>query len=273
MLAKACCICLLILGKRRRKKVKSSDNSSSISTAHMESIVARLMVYQHRDSTARNYLNIWRQFNKFVMCLDGKPKLWEDRTMLFLAHLIDEGTQSTTFKSYASAIKKTLIIDGYKWNDNLVLVRSLARACRIINDQLITRLPIHCRLLEIILFEVQRLYTSKKQWYLEFLYKSIFILSYYGLMRAGEVTCSPHVLKARNVHIATNRNKILLVLYTSKTHGKANRPQKIKITANNDEKSGAYVRRHFCPFTILCQYVQIRGNYHNDEDQFFCFQE
>ena len=100
----------------------------------MEDIVARLMLKQHRDSTSKTYLGIWRQFNKFVICLDRKPKLWEDRATLFAGYLIDKGTQSATVKSYISAIKKTLIIDGYNWNDNLVLVWSLARACKIVNE-------------------------------------------------------------------------------------------------------------------------------------------
>ena len=138
--------------------------------------------------------------------------------------------QSNTVKSYVSAIKKTLIMDGYNWNDNLVLVRSLANACKIINDTVRTRLPIQCSLLEMILFEIQRYFSPLNQYYLELLYKTIFALCYYGLMRVGEVTKSQHVLKAKDVHIAQNKDKILLILYSSKTHTKGSRPQKIKIT-------------------------------------------
>ena len=98
----------------------------------------KLRMTQHRDSTAKNYLNIWRQFNKFLMKLDRKPKLWEDRTTLFVAHLVDRGMQSSSIKCYVSAIKKTLVMDGYDWDDNLVMVRSLANACRIINDKVTT---------------------------------------------------------------------------------------------------------------------------------------
>ena len=213
----------------------------------MQKLIAR----HHRDSTAKNYLTIWRQFNKFVICLDHKPDLWEDRVTLFIGYLIDQGKQSATIKSYMSAIKKTLIIDGYNWNDKLVLVRSLAKACKIVNDQVRTRLTIQCGLLEMILFEVQRIFSEKKQWYLELLYKSLFAISYYGLMRVGEVINSQHVLEARNVHLALNKDKLLLVLFSSKTHNKSSKPQKIKITANNIEKSGHYINRHFCPFKLF----------------------
>ena len=193
--------------------------------------------------------------------------------MLFIGYLINNGVQSGMIKSYVSAIKKTLLLDGYDWNDKLVLVHSLAKACRIVNDRVRTRLPIQCGLLELILFEVQRQFSSKKQWYLELLYKALFVISYYGLMRIGEVTRSPHVLKARNVHIGQNKMKILMILYSSKTHDEANRPQEIKIMANQYEKSGKYLKRHFCPFQVIQQFLAIRGSFHSDDEQFFIFSD
>ena len=226
---------------------------------------------QHRESTSKNYLSIWRQFNKFYIALDKKPTLWEDRTTLFIGYLIDKGKQSSTIKSYVSAIKKTLIMNGYNWDDSIVLVRSLAKACRIINDKVRTRLPIRCSLLELILFEVERIYAD--QWYLQVMYKTLFAISYYGMMRVGEVTKGDHVLKARNVHIATNKDKMLLVLYSSKTHTEANRPQKIKIISNRSEKSGKYAHRYFCPFKLMRQFISLRGDYVDDTEQFFVFRD
>ena len=205
--------------------------------------------------------------------LDHKPELWEDRATLFIGYLIDNGMQSSTVKSYVSAIKATLILDGYKWNDDLVLVRSLAKACRLVNDTVHTRLPIHCGLLEMILFEVQRYFSRKNQWYLEILYKTLFAISYYGLMRVGEVTLSPHVLKAKDVHIARNKDKMMLVLYSSKTHDRNCRPQKIKITSNAQERSGRYIHRNFCPFQLMRSYLQQRGDFESTEEQFFVFKD
>ena len=137
----------------------------------MENIVSNLMARQHRDSTAKNYLSVWRQFNKFILKLDRKPKLWEDRTTLFIGYLITNGMQSATVKSYVSAIKQTLMADGYKWNDDLVLVRALSKACKIVNDKVRTRLPIHCGLLEMILFEVERHFHNDK--YLKLLFTTL----------------------------------------------------------------------------------------------------
>ena len=60
------------------------------------------------------------------------------------------------------------------------------------NDQIQTRLPIHRNLLEILLFELERIYTDQP--YLEILYKDLFILAYYGLFRVGELTQGPHTI-------------------------------------------------------------------------------
>ena len=218
-------------------------------------------------------MNIWRQFNNFVISLDVKPKFWEARTTLYIAYMIDNGKQSASIKSYVSAIKKLLIIDGYKWQDSEVLLTSLTRACRLVNDRVQHRFPIHCGFLEMILFEVERTYAAQSQWYVECMYKALFLICYYGMMRIGEITDSPHVLKARNVHIATNKDKVLLMLYTSKTHDLGHRPQKIKVTSNRTEESGSYLHRHFCPFYVLRQYINLRGSYVDDMEPFFVFKD
>ena len=249
----------------------SVSGSSTIPTGHMELIVQKLLGQQNRRSTVRTYVNIWRQFNNFVLSLDQKPPSWEARTTLYIAYLIDNGRQSASIKTYVSAIKKLLVMDGYKWKDNEVLLNSLTKACRMINDRVKTRLPIQCGFLEMILFEVGRHFAQDGQYYLEWLYKALFTLCYYGMMRIGEVTESPHVLKARNVHIATNKDKLLVVLYTSKTHGLGQRPQKIKITSNRREQSGQYSHRHFCPFEVLRKFIKMRGGYSCEQEQFFVF--
>ena len=106
----------------------------------------------------QSYLSVWRKFNNFLLKLDIRPGLREDRASLFGAHLVDEGFQSTTLRSYMSAIKRILVDDGYPWNDSKLLLSTLIRGCKIVNDRVTTRLPIQCGLLEMILFEVGRLF-------------------------------------------------------------------------------------------------------------------
>ena len=89
-----------------------------------------------RNSTIKNYHAIWKLFNKFVIKLDVKPKTWEQRLALYGAYLTDRGVQSATLKSYFSGIKKVLYIfnDGYELKMDNLLLTTLARACRLVND-------------------------------------------------------------------------------------------------------------------------------------------
>ena len=247
-----------------------SSDSLKISSHAIEMIIDRLQSQQTRQSTTHTYLAIWRQFNKFLLSLDKMPKNWEARTVLFIGYLIEKGMQSTTVKSYVSAIKRTLLNDKYKWQDEAVQMNLLTQACKLKNDVVHIRLQIHCSLLELILFEVKRIY--KDQVYLQSLYLALYALGYYGLMRVGELTMSKHVIKVANVHLATNKDKLLLVLYSSKTHSEADRPQKIKIISNRLERTGKYLQRNFCPFQLIRSFLK-RGRYKSDTEPLFVFRD
>ena len=204
------------------------------------------------------------------------PRTWEDRTTLFIGYKIDnDGLQSSSVRSYVSAIKRILMDDGYPWDDQKILLGSLTKACKLVNDRVMTRLPIHCNLLELILFKVKRIFNKDNQVYLQVMYCTLFTVAYYGLFRICELTktASNHAVKAKDVHLAGNKNKLLLVLYTSKTHTRGMKPQKIKLVANVDEKTGAYRRKTFCPFLLTNLYLKMRGDYDNIFEQFFIFRD
>ena len=216
-------------------------------------------------------MSIWRNFNNFLIKLEQKPKLWEEHVAWFAAYLVNDGIQSSTLKSYISAIKAILKCDKYKWNDNYLELSSITRACKIENDEVKTRLPISKGLLELILFELQRYFNSQP--YLETLYQAMILIAYYRLMRVGEITQSTHNLLAKNIHIGSNKDKILLVLYSSKTHNKNSAPQEIKISVAPSSKCHTTGNRFFCPFKIIRRYLGIWGNYMADTEPFFIFQD
>ena len=247
-----------------------SSGTSKISVEHVNNILERLKSRQTRDSTANNYLSVWRHLSKFIISLDFSDNLsWEDKTALFGAYLVEGGIQSSTLKSYFSAIKHVLKQDGYEWNENKVLLSSLVKSCKLENDRVKIRLPIQRGLLEMMLFEVQRYFnTDQPQPYLEALYKAILCLGYYGMLRVREMTLSPHTIKASDVHVAHNKDKILLVLYTSKTHGEESGPQKVKISAVPVRN---HVTKFFCPIKVVIHYVTIRGTYKANNEEFFVF--
>ena len=103
------------------------------------------------------------------------------------------------------------------------------------------------------------------QLYLQKLYRAIFATAYYGMFRIGEITLSPHVIKAINVHIAQNKKKMLFLLRSSKTHGQNVKPQMVKVAASGktNQLNGC------CPFQILRDYLKVRKGFVTLEEQFF----
>ena len=232
---------------------------------HMNQILDKLMTEQNRQSTRHNYLAVWRKFNSFLIRLDHRPKDWEDRASLFGAYLVKiQGVQSATLKSYFSAIKAVLKSDKYKWDNSKVLLHSLVKACKIQNDKLWPRFPIRFGLMEMLLYELNLLFSSQP--YLNMMYKALFSLAYYGLMRVGELTMSPHTVKAANIHVGSNKNKIIIVLYTSKTHDEVVMPQKIKIS---EKEESSHNSKNFCPFQLIRRFITIRGDYDSTDEMFF----
>ena len=255
-------------------------------------IIENLKRHRNEKTTKAQYHKIWTSFNKFLIRLSRLPKTWEERTSLFCGYLIfEKERKSQTVKSYVSAIKSVLWDDGYEWKGDQLLFNSLTRACKLENDTVKTRLPIGRSLLELILFEVKRKFTpyrgKSQQPYLALLYQTIFLTSYYGLLRVGEVAESPHTIKAVDVHVADDKSKFLLILHTSKTHGKGNRPQKIRIQgikhvqveledkictfSEKLDTSRHSNKKFFCPVDMLNKYVNKKGDPLTSDEALFTF--
>ena len=274
-MARSIIICifeLFLSGRKCRKKNNpnsnrsESDKSSSISTQDLELLVDKLKGEQHRDSTRKNYYGVWKLFNKFFLRLDVKPLNWEERMVLFIGYLIEQGKQSSTIRSYLSAVRSVLKVEGVKFNEDVYLLNALTRACKLKNDQIKTRLPISKNLMKKLLKALNSIFANQP--YLLCLYSAIFTTTYAGLFRIGEVTESPHVVKAADVSIGTNKKKMKFTLRSSKTHTRGDRPQIIKI--KSEAAVDKLVKGNFCPFKNLLSYIQMREGFMSNK-QFFIF--
>ena len=156
-------------------------------------------------------------------------------------------------------------MDGYNWKDKDIKLAALVRGCKIKNDTVVTRLPIRKKLLNLINKELE---TGEQVngWsnMVKLIYRTAFLLMYYGLMRIGEITKSQHVVKAKDVFLADNKKKLSLMLYTSKTHDRSNRPQEVKIFS--DGKTDKYN-----PVQEISKYLRIRPPYRSENEQFLVF--
>ena len=231
------------------------------------SIMDKLKNFKNKNSTKKVYLSIWRKFNNFVIKLDRIPRTWEERVGLYIAHLVYHGAQSSTVKTYISAIKSILIDDDYQWDQSKILFSTLTRACRLINDRVRMRLPIKKCLMELLLHQISLIFDIQP--YLKVLYQCMFCFAYYGLLRIGEITTGNHPIRARNVHMGENKNKIMMVLFTSKTHGLGSYPQ--KITISNDDSQLMNAKSVYDPFEITREYSSLRGDYDTENDSYFVF--
>ena len=105
---------------------------------------------------------------------------------------------------------------------------------------------------------------------MELVYKTMLLMVYYGLFRVGEIAAGNHTIKAKDVLVRQNKNKILIVLYSSKTHGKESHPQTVKISTIEKYQSKTCF---FCPFTAMRIYGKARGPFIFDQEQFFVFSD
>ena len=244
------------------RKISDKSTNSTISSRDMMDVVNTMRNYRHRDTTKKNYQAIWRTFLKFIFRLDEVPESWEDKLILFIGYLLKNKRQSATIRSYILAIKAILLSDGVKLSEDKYLVSSLTKACKMKNDQVMIREPIRINLLNKILDQVTKLYS--RQPYLRRLYRALFSTAYFGMFRVGEVTKGAHPILAKDVDIGTNKKKLLFTLHSSKTHGKGDRLQQVKISAVENSKSTKY-----CPFTILREYLSFRSGYDRSDEIFF----
>ena len=246
------------LSELHHKKMKpykgssTSSTDSSISTQGMLNLIDNLRRKGKRNSTQQNYYGIWKSFNEFFIKLDIKPDTWEERLTLYMGYLIENNKKSSTVRSYISAIKTVLQDDNIILNENKYLLISLTKACRYINDQVRTHLPICIGMLRIILNSVFFEESENNQPYLATMYQALFASAYYGLLRVGELTSGSHPIRAIDVHIAQNKNKVLLMS-----------------TGNNAKERKN--PNQLCPFVILKRFAAMRPKCKALNEPFFVF--
>ena len=230
----------------------NSSSASSILTSDIECLVDRLRIERFRNSTKNNYYCIWCTFNQFYLKLDRKPDNWEERLTLFVGYLIGRNRKSSTIKSYVSAIRAVLTDVRVLLEEDKCLLSSLTHACKQRNDKLMVKIPIRKGLLHLLLAECKKLFLECGQCYLAITYKAIFAAAYYGMLRIGELTTGNHPIKAVDVHMGSNKDKLLFILRSSKTHWKNMKPQQVKICEVNNKSSKLKTvpPTAWCPFRI-----------------------
>lgn len=262
--------------RKRSGQEQATSYSGSTSSTYSLEFFNTVVLPRNIDSdlgtgSQETYHTIWKNFLKFTHGFDRLPDKWEDKMLLYAAYLSDTTHKPATIETYMSAIKYKLIHDGYPLNEDRVKLQSIVRSSRIKNRKVHNRMPINRRILKNLIDAIGTKFHNQP--YLAALYKCMFTLAYFGLLRVGEMVKGTHPILAGDVHASRNKNpKIQLVLRSSKTHGLGDRPQIIRIPNKVDEAEIYKLRgTKYCPFTILDDYLKLRGNYQDEGDQFFVF--
>lgn len=221
----------------------------------------------HKTSTQRTYRSAYLEFTKFNLSLDHMPELLDDQLAIFVASRVQKGDYSSTVESYLSGISSYLKLDGIQINTRTARLRSLIKACKLRNDRVVQRMPIKEGLLVRVVRQVDLMFETQP--YLASLYKCMLVMGYFGMMRVGEMAKGDHPVLARDVHLSHRLKKVQVILCTSKTHGLGDQPQYIKFDTH-DSRARLY-NRHFCPFEVVKNYLEIRGPKLNDADLLFVF--
>ena len=204
---------------------------------------------------------------------------------MFVGHLIETKKQSSTVRSYISAVKAVLKMHNIRIQEDEYLLASLTKACKLKNDKFRARLPIHKSMLAVLLNHTHAHFLEHNQPFLVTLYCTIFSTMFFGMFRVSEVVTGEHPVRACDVHIRQNKNKILFLLRSSKTHGESLFPQMVKITSMGnakvsgkigvkDQSKGKKCRNQLpCPYNLLRKYLKMRGGFCSEAEPFFIFRD
>lgn len=223
----------------------------------------------NKKGTQRTYRSAYLEFTRFNLALDEMPELLGDQLAIFIAYRVEKGDYSNTVTSKLSGIKSMLSLDGIEINTRTARLQALIKACKYKNDRVIQRMPIKEALLVRIIRQVDLMF--HKQPYLASLYKCMLTVGYFGMLRVGEMAKGDHPILARDVHLSHDKKKVQIILRTSKTHGLGDQPQYVKFDTK-DSRSYLY-NRHFCPFEIVREYLEVRGPKESDSALMFQFQD
>ena len=71
----------------------------------------KLQWEQRYKTSKKTYYYGWRSFSNFILRLDERPDTWDEKLILFMAHLIGKHPEQT-IRSYVSAVRGILKEDG-----------------------------------------------------------------------------------------------------------------------------------------------------------------
>ena len=171
-----------------------------------------------------------------------------DQVATYVAYLHDEGYAPTSIISYTSALGYIHRLRGHSDPTSSVLVQKLLAGAVKLTPPTPPRLPITLVILHRLLKAVD---IHINHYYHKPLLKAMFLISFYGLMRMGEVSMYKHGLVPLQMdQLQISKDKLVISITHFKYNSKLT-PVDIIFPRHQDPQ--------FCPVVHLSTYLLLRG--------------
>ena len=179
--------------------------------------------------------------------------------MLFIGYLSHLGFAAASITSYSSAIAYIHKLLNLPDPSKLFVVQKLIAACNKLNKSMDSRLPITIVILQRLCHSVDHTISSH---YNKQLFHTMFVISFFGLMRLGEVT------RDKSGHVPLSFDQIqfsdsaLIITIRHFKHNVSLKPIQIVLPAQQD--------KNICPVFQMIAYIRLRGT---NPGPLFCYQD
>ena len=215
--------------------------------AALESTSIDLIQASLTPSTVKCYNTTLVQFQTFLSTLNcqsaGLPAN-PGHVVLFIAELFKSGLSASTIVSKMSAITYFHKINSFPDPMSHFIVQKALSGAKKLASTTDVRLPITLPMLKNMLDNAHKVVKSE---YFAKMFKAMMSLSFFALLRPGEVTASPHNLLFENVHVTQQQ---VTITFMSFKHHKG-QPVSLLIPSQQQDP---------CPVKLLLEYLSVRGN-------------
>ena len=213
----------------------------------LESTAIDLVQSALNPSTVHCYNSTLIQFQQFLSSLDSRYKglpANPGQVILFIAELYKQGLSSSTIFSKMSAITYYHKLSSLPDPMEHFLVKKCLAGVRHLASTSDSRLPITITMLQSMLGAAFKVVSS--DYYIK-LFRAMMVLSFFALLRPGEVTASNNNLLFQN--IVLTQQQISVTFMTYKHH--KGKPVTLIVPSRNGTP---------CPVQILAEYLAVRGS-------------
>ena len=181
----------------------------------------------------------------------GRPFIVSSENIsLYIAHLDRKHLQPSTIQSHLSAISFISQLNNFPDPTHCFVVEKMMKSLHKKSSGPDPRLPINCHLLNRLITSLANCCSSA---YECALYRAMYSLAYYALLRAGECTSSKHVLSILNIKQILQAGN-LHAIEISFSSFKHSRSRKTAVPSLKIQRRGG----QFCPVTTISHFLSLR---------------